>query len=83
MKQKIQVGMFVRCIKSFGQLLEGDTGCVLYLEKDGDIDDLNVEVDWGKRGLQFAQYQQLEFIDAPAVEGSHPLLTTSAWILIK
>ncbi|GAB6021505.1 E3 ubiquitin-protein ligase herc2 [Chamberlinius hualienensis] len=48
-RENIQVGMTVRCCRTYEEVYEGDTGTVVKLDRDG-LHDLNVQVDWQRIG---------------------------------
>ena len=46
---KFQVGMTVRCCRTYEEVHEGDIGRVVKLDRDG-LHDLNMQVDWQRKG---------------------------------
>ena len=44
-----QVGMTVRCCRTYEEVHEGDIGRVVKLDRDG-LHDLNMQVDWQRKG---------------------------------
>jgi len=45
----LQVGMMVRCCRTYEEVYEGDMGKVIKLDRDG-LHDLNVQCDWQQKG---------------------------------
>lgn len=45
----LQVGMMVRCCRTYEEVYEGDVGKVIKLDRDG-LHDLNVQCDWQQKG---------------------------------
>ncbi|KAG2456459.1 HERC2 ligase, partial [Polypterus senegalus] len=49
-RENIQVGMMVRCCRTYEEVYEGDVGKVIKLDRDG-LHDLNVQCDWQQKGF--------------------------------
>lgn len=64
-KDCIQVGMAVRCCRAFENIQEGDVGDVVSLDFDG-LHDLNVKVNWQKRGnySYWVRYVNVEILES-------------------
>ncbi|KAK7097783.1 E3 ubiquitin-protein ligase HERC2-like isoform X3 [Littorina saxatilis] len=59
-RDNIQVGMMVRCCKTYEEVHEGDIGKVLKLDRDG-LHDLNIQADWQKKtGTYWVRYIHVE-----------------------
>lgn len=57
-----QVGMMVRCCRTYEEVCEGDVGKVIKLDRDG-LHDLNVQCDWQQKGgTYWVRYIHVELI---------------------
>lgn len=57
-----EVGMMVRCCRTYEEVCEGDMGKVIKLDRDG-LHDLNVQCDWQhKGGTYWVRYIHVELI---------------------
>lgn len=65
-RSHIQVGMMIKCCRTYEDVHEGDVGKVIKLDRD-DLHDLNVQVDWQmKGGTYWVRYIHVEFLSLPA-----------------
>ncbi|KAI8508669.1 E3 ubiquitin-protein ligase herc2, partial [Branchiostoma belcheri] len=61
-RDHIQVGMMVRCCRTYEEVHEGDIGRVVKLDRDG-LHDLNVQADWQlKGGTYWVRYIHVELL---------------------
>ncbi|XP_068720941.1 E3 ubiquitin-protein ligase HERC2-like [Montipora capricornis] len=61
-RDNIQVGMMVRCCRTYEEVHEGDIGRVIKLDRDG-LHDLNVQGDWQKKnGTYWVRYVHVELL---------------------
>lgn len=61
-----QVGMMVKCCRTYEEVYEGDVGKVIKLDRDG-LHDLNVQCDWQQKGgTYWVRYIHTELV------GEHP-----------
>ncbi|XP_030881180.1 E3 ubiquitin-protein ligase HERC2 [Leptonychotes weddellii] len=64
-RENIQVGMMVRCCRTYEEVCEGDVGKVIKLDRDG-LHDLNVQCDWQQKGgTYWVRYIHVELIGYP------------------
>ncbi|KAK2509156.1 hypothetical protein MC885_004362 [Smutsia gigantea] len=64
-RENIQVGMMVRCCRTYEEVCEGDMGKVIKLDRDG-LHDLNVQCDWQQKGgTYWVRYIHVELIGYP------------------
>ncbi|XP_031814951.1 E3 ubiquitin-protein ligase HERC2 isoform X4 [Sarcophilus harrisii] len=64
-RENIQVGMMVRCCRTYEEVCEGDVGKVIKLDRDG-LHDLNVQCDWQQKGSTYwVRYIHVELIGFP------------------
>ncbi|XP_034287268.1 E3 ubiquitin-protein ligase HERC2 isoform X1 [Pantherophis guttatus] len=64
-RENIQVGMMVRCCRTYEEVCEGDVGKVIKLDRDG-LHDLNVQCDWQQKGgTYWVRYIHVELIGFP------------------
>lgn len=57
-----QVGMMVKCCRTYEEVYEGDIGKVIKLDRDG-LHDLNVQCDWQQKGgTYWVRYIHIELI---------------------
>uniref|UniRef100_A0A8B9QQL8 E3 ubiquitin-protein ligase HERC2 n=1 Tax=Anas platyrhynchos TaxID=8839 RepID=A0A8B9QQL8_ANAPL len=64
-RENIQVGMMVRCCRSYEEVCEGDVGKVIKLDRDG-LHDLNVQCDWQQKGgTYWVRYIHVELLGFP------------------
>ncbi|XP_062306104.1 E3 ubiquitin-protein ligase HERC2 [Osmerus eperlanus] len=62
MREHIQVGMIVKCCRTYEEVYEGDVGKVIKLDRDG-LHDLNVQCDWQlKGGTYWVRYIHTELL---------------------
>ena len=62
-RDHIQVGMTVRCCRTYEEVHEGDIGRVVKLDLDG-LHDLNVQVEWQRKGDHYwVRYIHIELLD--------------------
>ncbi|CAH1776574.1 unnamed protein product, partial [Owenia fusiformis] len=68
-RDKIQVGMTVRCCRSYEEVHEGDIGKVIKLDRDG-LHDLNIQASWQRKGgsywVRYIHVELLGFTSATA-----------------
>ncbi|XP_064870310.1 E3 ubiquitin-protein ligase HERC2-like [Oncorhynchus nerka] len=71
-RENIQVGMMVKCCRTYEEVYEGDMGKVIKLDRDG-LHDLNVQCDWQQKGgtywVRYIHTQLLGF--PPQTSPSH------------
>ncbi|KAL8607282.1 hypothetical protein ACOMHN_047613 [Nucella lapillus] len=61
-RDNIQVGMMVRCCKTYEEVHEGDIGKVIKLDRDG-LHDLNIQADWQRKtGTYWVRYIHVELL---------------------
>nr|XP_014343905.1 PREDICTED: E3 ubiquitin-protein ligase HERC2 [Latimeria chalumnae] len=64
-RENIQVGMMVRCCRTYEEICEGDVGKVIKLDRDG-LHDLNVQCDWQQKGgTYWVRYIHVELLGFP------------------
>ncbi|XP_038616113.1 E3 ubiquitin-protein ligase HERC2 [Tachyglossus aculeatus] len=64
-RENVQVGMMVRCCRTYEEVCEGDVGKVIKLDRDG-LHDLNVQCDWQQKGgTYWVRYIHVELIGFP------------------
>ncbi|KAF4799999.1 E3 ubiquitin-protein ligase HERC2 [Turdus rufiventris] len=64
-RENIQVGMMVRCCRTYEEVCEGDVGKVIKLDRDG-LHDLNVQCDWQQKGgTYWVRYIHVELLGFP------------------
>ncbi|OCT92505.1 hypothetical protein XELAEV_18015562mg [Xenopus laevis] len=64
-RENIQVGMMVRCCRTYEEVCEGDVGKVIKMDRDG-LHDLNVQCDWQeKSGTYWVRYIHVELLGFP------------------
>ncbi|XP_039600637.1 E3 ubiquitin-protein ligase HERC2 isoform X1 [Polypterus senegalus] len=64
-RENIQVGMMVRCCRTYEEVYEGDVGKVIKLDRDG-LHDLNVQCDWQQKGgTYWVRYIHAELLGFP------------------
>ncbi|KAM9300223.1 E3 ubiquitin-protein ligase HERC2 isoform 4-T5 [Morus bassanus] len=64
-REIIQVGMMVRCCRTYEEVCEGDVGKVIKLDRDG-LHDLNVQCDWQQKGgTYWVRYIHVELLGFP------------------
>ncbi|KAG3262427.1 HECT and RLD domain containing E3 ubiquitin protein ligase 2, transcript variant X1 [Ictidomys tridecemlineatus] len=69
-RENIQVGMMVRCCRTYEEVCEGDVGKVIKLDRDG-LHDLNVQCDWQQKGgTYWVRYIHVELIGYPPPSSS-------------
>ena len=67
-REHIQVGMQVKCCKTFEEVYEGDVGTAVKLDRDG-LHELNVNVDWKQKGGNYwVRYIHVELLGFPPSE---------------
>uniref|UniRef100_A0A1A8PRE6 E3 ubiquitin-protein ligase HERC2 n=3 Tax=Nothobranchius rachovii TaxID=451742 RepID=A0A1A8PRE6_9TELE len=65
-RENIQVGMMVKCCRTYEEVYDGDVGKVIKLDRDG-LHDLNVQCDWQQKGgTYWVRYIHIELIGFPA-----------------
>ncbi|XP_070553640.1 E3 ubiquitin-protein ligase HERC2-like isoform X2 [Ptychodera flava] len=72
-RDNIQVGMMVRCCRTYEEVQEGDIGRVVKLDRDG-LHDLNVQADWQRKGgTYWVRYIHVELHGhtTPAASGTN------------
>uniref|UniRef100_A0A3B3YFA5 HECT-type E3 ubiquitin transferase n=1 Tax=Poecilia mexicana TaxID=48701 RepID=A0A3B3YFA5_9TELE len=70
-RENIQVGMMVKCCRTYEEVYEGDVGKVIKLDRDG-LHDLNVQCDWQQKGgTYWVRYIHIELIFPPQSSPSH------------
>ncbi|XP_052077229.1 E3 ubiquitin-protein ligase HERC2-like isoform X2 [Mytilus californianus] len=61
-RDNLQVGMSVRCCRTYEDVQEGDIGKVIKLDRDG-LHDLNIQADWqSKGGTYWVRYIHVELL---------------------
>uniref|UniRef100_A0A669B1P6 E3 ubiquitin-protein ligase HERC2 n=1 Tax=Oreochromis niloticus TaxID=8128 RepID=A0A669B1P6_ORENI len=61
----LQVGMMVKCCRTYEEVYDGDVGKVIKLDRDG-LHDLNVQCDWqNKGGTYWVRYIHIELLGFP------------------
>ncbi|KAK7486952.1 hypothetical protein BaRGS_00021768, partial [Batillaria attramentaria] len=61
-RDNIQVGMMVRCCRTYEEVHEGDIGKVIKLDRDG-LHDLNIQADWQRKtGTYWVRYIHVELL---------------------
>ncbi|KAJ8297784.1 hypothetical protein KUTeg_024315 [Tegillarca granosa] len=61
-RDNIQVGMSVRCCKTYEEVHESDIGKVVKLDRDG-LHDLNIQADWQRKGgTYWVRYIHVELL---------------------
>ncbi|CAB4065719.1 HERC2 [Lepeophtheirus salmonis] len=76
----IQVGMMVRCRRTYEEVYEGDIGRVIILDRHV-LHDLNVQVDWQRKGgTYWVRYIHIEIIGHDGL--SNPLTNVNSLIKI-
>ncbi|XP_012867362.1 PREDICTED: E3 ubiquitin-protein ligase HERC2 [Dipodomys ordii] len=69
-RENIQVGMMVRCCRTYEEVCEGDVGKVIKLDRDG-LHDLNVQCDWQQKGgTYWVRYIHVELVGYPPPSSS-------------
>ncbi|KAH0501347.1 E3 ubiquitin-protein ligase HERC2 [Microtus ochrogaster] len=69
-RENVQVGMMVRCCRTYEEVCEGDVGKVIKLDRDG-LHDLNVQCDWQQKGgTYWVRYIHVELIGYPPPSSS-------------
>ncbi|KAL1023407.1 hypothetical protein UPYG_G00040470 [Umbra pygmaea] len=64
-RDNIQVGMMVKCGRTYEEVYEGDVGKVIKLDRDG-LHDLNVQCDWQQKGgTYWVRYIHTELLGFP------------------
>lgn len=72
---QFEVGMMVRCCRTYEEVCEGDVGKVIKLDRDG-LHDLNVQCDWQQKGgTYWVRYIHVELI------GEHVLKSFSSFLI--
>ena len=62
----VQVGMTVKCCRTYEEVHEGDIGKVVKLDRD-ELHDLNVQVDWQRKGgTYWVRYIHVELLTNPS-----------------
>lgn len=57
-----QVGMMVKCCRTYEEVYDGDVGKVIKLDRDG-LHDLNVQCDWQQKGgTYWVRYIHIELL---------------------
>ncbi|TSK42064.1 E3 ubiquitin-protein ligase HERC2 [Bagarius yarrelli] len=65
-RENVQVGMMVRCCRTYEEVYEGDVGKVIKLDRDG-LHDLNVQCDWQQKGgTYWVRYIHAELLGFPS-----------------
>lgn len=58
----LQVGMMVKCCRTYEEVYDGDIGKVIKLDRDG-LHDLNVQCDWQQKGgTYWVRYIHIELL---------------------
>ncbi|KAL5011340.1 hypothetical protein ScPMuIL_009891 [Solemya velum] len=61
-RDNIQVGMTIRCCRTYEEVHEGDIGKVIKLDRDG-LHDLNIQADWQRKlGTYWVRYIHVELL---------------------
>ncbi|CAG01384.1 unnamed protein product, partial [Tetraodon nigroviridis] len=64
-RENIQVGMMVKCCRTYEEVYDGDIGKVIKLDRDG-LHDLNVQCDWQQKGgTYWVRYIHIELLGFP------------------
>ncbi|XP_076870833.1 LOW QUALITY PROTEIN: E3 ubiquitin-protein ligase HERC2 [Brachyhypopomus gauderio] len=64
-RENVQVGMMVKCCRTYEEVYEGDVGKVIKLDRDG-LHDLNVQCDWQQKGgTYWVRYIHTELLGFP------------------
>ncbi|XP_031694188.1 E3 ubiquitin-protein ligase HERC2-like, partial [Anarrhichthys ocellatus] len=64
-RENIQVGMMVKCCRTYEEVFDGDVGKVIKLDRDG-LHDLNVQCDWQQKGgTYWVRYIHIELLGFP------------------
>ncbi|XP_024133920.1 E3 ubiquitin-protein ligase HERC2 isoform X1 [Oryzias melastigma] len=64
-RENIQVGMMVKCCRTYEEVYDGDVGKVIKLDRDG-LHDLNVQCDWQQKGgTYWVRYIHIELLGFP------------------
>ncbi|XP_067368465.1 E3 ubiquitin-protein ligase HERC2 isoform X5 [Channa argus] len=64
-RENIQVGMMVKCCRTYEEVYDGDVGKVIKLDRDG-LHDLNVQCDWQQKGgTYWVLYIHIELLGFP------------------
>ncbi|XP_037554244.1 E3 ubiquitin-protein ligase HERC2 [Nematolebias whitei] len=64
-RENIQVGMMVKCCRTYEEVYDGDVGKVIKLDRDG-LHDLNVQCDWQQKGgTYWVRYIHIELTGFP------------------
>ncbi|XP_056895396.1 E3 ubiquitin-protein ligase HERC2 isoform X1 [Takifugu flavidus] len=64
-RENIQVGMMVKCCRTYEEVYDGDVGKVIKLDRDG-LHDLNVQSDWQQKGgTYWVRYIHIELLGFP------------------
>uniref|UniRef100_A0A3B3D0M2 E3 ubiquitin-protein ligase HERC2 n=1 Tax=Oryzias melastigma TaxID=30732 RepID=A0A3B3D0M2_ORYME len=70
-RENIQVGMMVKCCRTYEEVYDGDVGKVIKLDRDG-LHDLNVQCDWQQKGgTYWVRYIHIELLFPPQSSPSH------------
>nr|XP_032812660.1 E3 ubiquitin-protein ligase HERC2 isoform X4 [Petromyzon marinus] len=81
-RDSIQVGMMVRCCRSYEEVLEGDVGKVVKLDRDS-LHDLNVQCDWQQKGgTYWVRYVHVEILGYPP-QTSHSHIKVGDKVRVK
>uniref|UniRef100_A0A3Q2Y7Y6 E3 ubiquitin-protein ligase HERC2 n=1 Tax=Hippocampus comes TaxID=109280 RepID=A0A3Q2Y7Y6_HIPCM len=66
-----QVGMMVKCCRTYEEVYDGDVGKVIKLDRDG-LHDLNVQSDWQQKGgTYWVRYIHIELLFPPQSSPLH------------
>ncbi|XP_068449209.1 E3 ubiquitin-protein ligase HERC2 isoform X1 [Clinocottus analis] len=64
-RENIQVGMMVKCCRTYEEVYDGDVGKVIKLDRDG-LHDLNVQCDWQQKGgTYWVRYVHIQLLGFP------------------
>ncbi|GFN81530.1 E3 ubiquitin-protein ligase herc2-like, partial [Plakobranchus ocellatus] len=64
-RQKIQIGMMVRCCRTYEEVHQGDIGKVTKLDQDG-LHELNIQAHWQRKGgTYWVRYIHVEILGLP------------------
>ncbi|KAG9492301.1 hypothetical protein GDO78_000687 [Eleutherodactylus coqui] len=81
-RENIQVGMMVRCCRTYEEVCEGDVGKVIKLDRDG-LHDLNVQCDWQQKGgTYWVRYIHVELLGFPP-QSSHSHIKIGDKVRVK